>query len=141
MVAKPPPPCYVLHMPPQQHLPPDFWTRLAEAEIQATLRALPPPLRAQLDDLPILLLDHPARAGRDACDHDLLGLFEGPCYRDQHCELDALAPTITLFLDNLRDETSEDPPRFRQEVRTTLLHEIGHYLGLDESDLLARDLQ
>jgi predicted Zn-dependent protease with MMP-like domain len=140
-VAKAPPTCYVLAMPPQNNLPPDFWTRLAEAEISTTLRALPAPLRARLQELPIQLQDHPASTGLPACDHDLLGLFEGPCYGDPALDLTPLAPTITLFLDNLRAETGNDPIRFRQEVRTTLLHEIGHFLGLDEDDLLARDLQ
>jgi predicted Zn-dependent protease with MMP-like domain len=125
-----------------QNLPPAFWTRLAEAEIQNTLRDLPAPLRERLRDLPILLQDLPGTAlPADGEPDDLLGLFEGPCYGESSQPFDTLAPTITLFLKNLRAETGDDPTRFRQEVRTTLLHEIGHYLGLDEDDLLTRDLQ
>jgi predicted Zn-dependent protease with MMP-like domain len=30
---------------------------------------------------------------------------------------------------------------FRKEVRTTLLHELGHYLGLDEDELIERGLE
>jgi predicted Zn-dependent protease with MMP-like domain len=30
---------------------------------------------------------------------------------------------------------------FREEVATTLLHELGHYLGLDEGDLTDRGLE
>ena len=33
-----------------------------------------------------------------------------------------------------------DETTYRQEVRTTLLHELGHYLGLDEDDLDDRGL-
>ena len=47
---------------------------------------------------------------------------------------------IRLFIENLRDEAEDDPERFRQEVRTTLLHELGHYLGLDEDELERRNL-
>jgi predicted Zn-dependent protease with MMP-like domain len=43
-------------------------------------------------------------------------------------------------VENLRDEAEDDPTRFRQEVRTTLLHEIGHFLGLDEDGLSDRGL-
>jgi predicted Zn-dependent protease with MMP-like domain len=128
-------------MPPKQHLPPEFWFRLAEAEVQATMRALPAPLRERLQDLPILLQDHPSAALlADGLTSDLLGLFEGPCYGEA-AQLATLVPTITLFLTNLRAESGDDHALFRQEVRTTLLHEIGHFLGLDEDDLLARDLQ
>ena len=47
---------------------------------------------------------------------------------------------IHLYIENLRDEAQDSPARFRQEVRTTLLHEIGHYLGLDEQALARRGL-
>ena len=30
---------------------------------------------------------------------------------------------------------------FRDEVHTTYLHELGHYLGLDEDDLTERGLE
>jgi len=30
---------------------------------------------------------------------------------------------------------------YREEVRITFLHELGHYLGLDEGDLFQRGLE
>ena len=47
---------------------------------------------------------------------------------------------ILLFLENLWDFAGEDEEIFRQEVRTTYLHELGHYLGLEEIDLEERGL-
>jgi predicted Zn-dependent protease with MMP-like domain len=47
---------------------------------------------------------------------------------------------IRLYIENLRDEAEDDPERFRREVRKTLLHELGHYLGLEEDDLEKRGL-
>ena len=46
-------------------------------------------------------------------------------------------PRIRLFLDNLWDFSGEDMAAFREEVKTTLLHELGHYLGLDEDQVEA----
>jgi predicted Zn-dependent protease with MMP-like domain len=34
-----------------------------------------------------------------------------------------------------------DEGYFRDEVRTTFLHELGHYLGLDEDELAVRGLE
>ena len=45
-----------------------------------------------------------------------------------------------VYVENLRDEAEDDPARFRREVRTTLLHELGHYLGLEEDELERRGL-
>ena len=48
---------------------------------------------------------------------------------------------IILFLGNLWEFAGQEEAAFRQEVRTTLLHELGHYLGLDEDDLMERGLE
>ena len=44
-------------------------------------------------------------------------------------------PRIRLFLDNLWEHAGRDRETFRDEVRVTLLHELGHYLGLDEDQV------
>jgi predicted Zn-dependent protease with MMP-like domain len=49
-------------------------------------------------------------------------------------------PRITLFLETLWDEAGEDLDAFADEVRTTYLHELGHYFGWDEEDLEERGL-
>lgn len=65
-------------------------------------------------------------------DEDLLGLFEGNTRFDREPESPEELPRIRLFLDNLWDFAEGDLKTFRDEVRITLLHELGHYLGLDE---------
>ena len=64
---------------------------------------------------------------------DTLGIFE---------EGAAASPTprIRLWLENLWEIAEGDLAIFRAEVRTTLLHEIGHVLGWDEQDLEERGL-
>jgi len=43
-------------------------------------------------------------------------------------------------LENILDECKEAGTRVDEEVRRTYLHELGHYLGLDEEALAERDL-
>ena len=52
-----------------------------------------------------------------------------------------LPPQIILFLENLWDFSESDEEIFLDEVHTTLLHELGHYLGLGEDDLEERGLE
>ncbi|MBL9137881.1 MAG: metallopeptidase family protein, partial [Verrucomicrobiales bacterium] len=52
----------------------------------------------------------------------------------------ALPSQILLFLENLWEFSEEDEEIFLDEVQTTYLHELGHYLGLDEIDLEERGL-
>jgi predicted Zn-dependent protease with MMP-like domain len=114
--------------------------QLAEAEIEATLAALPVPLREQVAKLPITLEPAP-NAGllADGIEPDTLGLFAGAEFADEGAVV--LPPQIILFLENLWDFAEGDEAIFAEEVRTTLLHEFGHYLGLDEGDLVDRDLE
>lgn len=70
---------------------------------------------------------------------DLLGLFVGPEFSEQ-AGTGILSPQIILFLESLWDFSAGDETLFRAEVRKTYLHELGHYLGLDEEDVEDRGL-
>ncbi|HET7238531.1 MAG TPA: metallopeptidase family protein [Terrimicrobiaceae bacterium] len=68
-------------------------------------------------------------------DELLLGLHEGTALTDRHLEDHARLPdVITLFKQDI-EEASEDREDLVEQVRITLLHELGHHFGLDEDDL------
>ena len=116
------------------------WRDRASAEVDATLAELPGPLREQACKLPVTFEHVPnAELQADGIEPDTLGLFAGAEFADEGSV--PMPPQIILFLDNLRDVAKDDPEIFREEVRITLLHELGHYLGLDEDDLIDRGLE
>jgi len=112
---------------------------LASAEIEATLASLPKPLRERAEKLPVTLERVPNTGLQaDGIEPDTLGLFTGAEFAEEgHAPL---PPQIILFLENLWDFAEDDEKIFREEVRTTFLHELGHYLGLDEDELTDRGL-
>lgn len=118
------------------------WNRLqqlAEAEIEATLAELPKPLREQALKLPVTFENKPnAGLQADGIEDDTLGLFTGMEFADSGAQV--LPPQIILFLENLWDLAQGDEKVFCDEVRTTFLHELGHFFGLDEDDLTERGL-
>ena len=71
----------------------------------------------------------------EGIDPDNLGLFSGPSLRDPECDSGFEPPRITLFLYNLWDYAEGDWDKYDAEVRRTYLHELGHYLGLEEGDM------
>ena len=118
------------------------WNKLQElalAEIEATLAELPKPLRERALELPVTF-EHKPNAGlqADGIEEDTLGLFTGAEFAESGGEV--LPSQIILFLENLWDFAEGDETVFREEVRTTFLHELGHFLGLDEDDLTERGL-
>lgn len=120
------------------------WKRLtgiAKDEVQQTLAALPPRLRQTAQQVPVSFESKPSPdMETDGIDPDTLGLFLGEAFPDEDNALSPVPPRVLLFLDNLWDLAEEDPDFYRREIRTTLLHELGHYLGLDETDLESRGL-
>ena len=115
---------------------------LALAEVKATLAALPEPLRDRAQALPVTFERLPNKAQlRDGIYPDTVGLFVGPEFAYEETTALPLPPQIILFLANIWDLAEADEEFFREEVRTTYLHELGHYLGLDEDDLFERGLE
>jgi len=104
--------------------------KIAETEVAATISELPDPVRKALLEVPVLLEKHPSRQDTaDGIEPDTLGYYdEYPVVR------------IRLWLENIEDYALEEEHPFAEEVRTTLLHEIGHVLGWDEEDVEERGL-
>ena len=119
------------------------WKKLraaALAEVEATLAKLPEPLRERAQKLPVTFERFPNAGLRaDGIEPDTLGLFTGPEFADEGNV--PMPPQIILFLENLWDFAGGDEEVFCEEVRTTFLHELGHYLGLDEDELTDRGLE
>ena len=114
--------------------------RLASKEVEATLAALPKPLRARAEKLPVTFERQPnADLQADGIEPDTLGLFTGPEFADEGQV--PLPPQIILFLENLWNFSDGSEEIFCEEVRTTFLHELGHYLGLDEDEIAGRGLE
>ena len=112
---------------------------LAEQEVADVIGRLPEKLRHVAAR--VVISYEPAPTPHDVDDGligDELGLFEGPSLIDDP-GLEEV-PRIRLFLANLWDWCEWDEEIFREEVATTLLHELGHFLGWDEDEIAERGL-
>ena len=119
------------------------WKRLrelAQAEIEATLAELPAPLREEARKLPVTFEPAPSdELQTDGIEGDTLGLFVGAEFADRGAEV--MPAQIILFLENLWDFAGGEETAYAEEIRTTFLHELGHFLGLGEDELGERGLE
>lgn len=114
----------------------------AAEEVRDTVEALPEALRERVQSLPVTYEPWPNPGlQEDGIAPDTLGLFVGPDFADEEMTPVPLPPQIILFVENLWDFSDRDEETYRAEVHTTFLHELGHYLGLDEEDLFNRGLE
>jgi len=96
--------------------------------VRAALDELPPDLPAALENVAVVVEDeHPD-------DPDLLGLYHGVPLPERGDMAGVLPDTISIYRLPL-EESFPDPAELRDEIRITVLHELGHYFGLDEEQI------
>lgn len=114
---------------------------LAAPVVETVLKKLPAELGALAAAIPVHYEGRPGpELLAEGFADDILGLFTGSPYGGELREDQPMPAQIILFLENLRDYAEGDRAVFRDEVRVTYLHELGHYFGWDEADLAAREL-
>ena len=112
-----------------------------ELLVQDAYWDLPESIRASLNNLDIVVEDVPGPEAEGAFDdheHEhggtLLGLYVGVPLVERYAA-DPLMPDCIYIYRLPILSMCDTHDAVVREVRTTLLHEIGHYLGLSEQDL------
>jgi predicted Zn-dependent protease with MMP-like domain len=94
-------------------------TRSFEDVVRRALDSLPAEIAGYMENVAVVVEDeHPD-------DPDLLGLFSEDPY---------MPAQITIYRLPL-EESFPDPVALEEEIRITVLHEIGHYFGMDERQI------
>ncbi len=93
--------------------------------VQAALDALPAHIAGALKNVAIVVEDE----NRD--DPGVFGLYEGIPLPERGDMAGHLPDKITIYRLPLEEEFP-DPRELEEEIRITVLHELGHYFGLDE---------
>ena len=103
------------------------------------LDALPEEFAALVKNVAVVVEDYPAEIGPPESlppDQDLLmGVFDGtPRTLKGSMQLEAGPDRVILYQRNI-EAACDTEEEIREEIRLTVLHELGHYFGLEEDDL------
>jgi len=96
--------------------------------VRAALDSLPPEIAGALRNVAVVVEDENAE------DPELFGLYEGVPLPERGDDAGSLPDRIAIYRFPLEDEFP-DPHELEREIRITVLHELGHYFGLDEDRL------
>ena len=112
-----------------------------EALIDEAVASIPEALRAYMDNIILVAEDwpsaeHRARLGLDPR-ASLYGLYTGVPRTQRSVYHDALHPDhIVIFQGPLERDFGADEQTLIEQIRITVLHEIGHHFGLSDEDML-----
>ena len=116
-------------------------TELAAQTVQTTQKRFPKEIQIHAQTVPIHYEAFPDDSVlAEGFEPDILGLFTGSEHGMELSHDNPAPPQILLYLENLWEFAEGDPAIFREEVRITYLHELGHYFGWTEDDLAERGL-
>ncbi|HSF61347.1 MAG TPA: metallopeptidase family protein [Gaiellaceae bacterium] len=96
-----------------------------EDHVRGALDELPPHIADALRNVAVVVEEENPE------DPDLFGLYHGVPLPERGDMAGTLPDKISIYRIPL-EESFPDPDELRAEIRITVLHELGHYFGLDE---------
>ena len=109
------------------------------ALVEKALSELPDPFAAAIESIPIEVRDRPSlRQLRDVGLKDddlLLGLYHGRPLPQRSVEDSGRLPDLIYIFQQDIEMVCRSEAELVRQVRTTVLHEIGHHFGMNEEDL------
>jgi predicted Zn-dependent protease with MMP-like domain len=116
-----------------------------DEQVDKVLAGLPPQIHELLERVPMHVEDYPAeeimRGRRVRYRDDLCGLYTGIPLTQRSIEHSGTLPdVITIYREGIVRAAADrhgrvSNRRIREEIRITILHELGHHHGLTEDDL------
>ena len=107
--------------------------------VAEALDSLPEEFASRMANVEVVIAEEPTRAqlrgaGVDPRTDTLFGLYEGVPLEERDSGYTALPDKISIFYRPIV-ESCASAEEIRAEIRTTVLHEIEHFFGIDDQDL------
>ena len=109
-----------------------------DSYVEEALAAVPPQFRRYLENVVIAVEEEPADEDYDETDtpdeDELFGVFRGAPYFERDRSVSELPAQIALFRGPIL-RSCETRGEAVREIRDTVVHELGHLLGLDDEEM------
>jgi predicted Zn-dependent protease with MMP-like domain len=113
-----------------------------EDVVNEALESLPPRFAKMIDNIVIAVEDEPndedleslSEDDPEDADAEILGIYRGVALTDRTHDMTLLPDEIAIFRGPI-NRVARNRAEAVHEVRETVIHELGHYFGLDDEDM------
>src|SRR5262245_38173150 len=110
-----------------------------EILVRVAIEELPEEFQEKLKNVAVIIEDYPSSELKDRLELDeadvLFGLYEGvPLTERGFFEQPLYPDRILIFQREIEDEC-DSIQEIKKEVKTTIVHELGHFFGMDDDYL------
>ena len=106
--------------------------------VDQAIRELPTDFRKKLNNVVVIVEDRPSEEFLDdmeisSCD-TLFGLYEGTPLTERGFDTPLHPDRIWIFQGPIEEECASEE-EIREEIKTTIVHEVAHFFGFDDEYL------
>jgi predicted Zn-dependent protease with MMP-like domain len=109
-----------------------------EKLVDAAIAVLPQEFKSKLINVAIIVEKRPPKDLLDEMEippgETLFGLYEGTPLTERGFEAPLHPDRIRIFQEPI-EEASSSETEMIEEIRTTIMHEVAHFFGIDDDDL------
>jgi predicted Zn-dependent protease with MMP-like domain len=110
--------------------------------VEEAIDTIPLKFAREVRNLAIVIEDEPSEALLDEMDMGpddiLLGLYQGTPMNERGWGYgNQLPDRITLFQNTIEEDCNDDEDEIVIAIGETLIHELGHYFGMSEEEIMA----
>jgi predicted Zn-dependent protease with MMP-like domain len=108
--------------------------------VEEAIDTIPRRFAREVRNLAIIVEDEPSDDVLDQMDMGpddvLLGLYEGTPLTERSGYGNQLPDRITLFQNTIEEDCNDDEDEIVIAIGETLIHELGHYFGMSEDEIM-----
>jgi predicted Zn-dependent protease with MMP-like domain len=115
--------------------------RFFEEAVRRVVESLPRDLRDRLENVAFIIEEDPSTAPQEWEDEwedddgELLGLYHGVSHKNRGFWYGNALPDRIIIYRKPLERISSSAQELTENIRQTVIHEIGHYFGFDEEEL------
>ncbi len=104
--------------------------------VKEAIETIPPEMKERLENVAFLVQKNPSDLPEDWEEEgSLLGLYHGISLKDRGASYGNVLPDRIVIYQRPIEKISSNLEELKENIRQTVIHEVGHYFGFDEDEL------